>query len=152
MNIQTAIRKNLLHRRQGSTVVEAVMALAISGSCIGAVLGGFFVSIERTEWSAYSLAAQALAQQRIEQTRAAKWDPMTSPAIDQVVSTNFPVVITALDLPASGTNIVYATNKTTITTISTDPPVKQIRVECSWAFPKRGVFTNTTVTYRSPDQ
>jgi hypothetical protein len=30
--------------------------------------------------------------------------------------------------------------------------LKQIRVDCVWRFMSRGLFTNTTLTYRAPDQ
>ena len=96
--------------------------------------------------------AQSLAMQRLEQTRAAKWEVQTDPQTDELQSTNFPVEVRVLDIPSSKTNIVYATNVTTITTLSASPALKRIRVDCSWKFWNRRVFTNTIVTYRAPDQ
>ncbi|MBI3878357.1 MAG: hypothetical protein HY300_20735 [Verrucomicrobia bacterium] len=112
---------------------------------------GYTQSAERAEWTGQSLAAQALAVQRAEQTRAAKWD--TEAGVDRLQSTNFPTQITILDLPVSGTNVVYATNFTTISNVSVIPPLlKMIRVDCVWMFMRRArVFTNTVVTYRAPD-
>ena len=54
----------------------------------------------------------------------------------------------------SGTNIVYATNRTWITDVyaSGIPPLKKIYVETTWTFLNRGVFTNSVTTYRAPDQ
>jgi len=46
----------------------------------------------------------------------------------------------------------YATNFTTITSVSANPPLKLIRVDCVWSFMKHGIFTNTLVSYRAPDQ
>jgi hypothetical protein len=57
-----------------------------------------------------------------------------------------------LDLPMQGNNITYATNRVSITTISTKPPLRQIKVECTWSFMNRRVYTNSIVTYRAPDQ
>ena len=34
--------------------------------------------------------------------------------------------------PFSKTNIVYVTNYTSILTVSTNPPVKMVRVDCVW--------------------
>ena len=69
-----------------------------------------------------------------------------------LVATNFPVTVEVLDVPVSGVNAVLATNTVFITTISSAPPLKLIRVETVWAFRQRGSFTNTTATYRAPDQ
>jgi len=63
-----------------------------------------------------------------------KWDTLGFPVVDVLVSSNFPPVTNILDVPISGTNIVYATNITTITTVSLSPPLKMIRVDCSWPF------------------
>ena len=106
----------------------------------------------QAEWSAYSLAAQSLASQSLEQSRAAKWDPKGYPATDQLVSSNFPLKVQILDIPMTGSNIVYATNITSISTVSVNPPLKMISVECIWRFLERGLFTNTVVSYRAPDQ
>jgi hypothetical protein len=93
-----------------------------------------------------------MAQWRLEQTRAAKWDTLASPPVDELVSSNFPVLIAPLDVPVAGSTAQFATNLTTITTVSTDPPLKMIRVECVWSLLARGPFTNTLTTWRAPDQ
>ena len=115
-------------------------------------VNGYVLSSKRAERSAYSLAAHSLAMQRMEQVRAAKWDTLAYPLVDQIQSSNFPVVVEVLDVPLSGTNITYATNWTTITTVSTSPPLKMIRVDCTWPFITTGVVTNTVISYRAPDQ
>ncbi len=134
------------------TLTEVVMAMAISALTIGGIIAGYTMSTRRAEWSAYSLAAQSLAMQRSEQARAAKWDPQAWPPVDELVSSNFPVRIEVLDIPISGTNVVYATNRTAITTLSANPPLRMIQVDCTWMFLSRGPFTNTVVTYRTGDQ
>ncbi len=135
----------------GFTLVEVVISLALAALLIGGIVYGYIFSSKQAEWTGYSFAAQALALQRLEQTRAASWDPLSFPLIDQLQSTNFPAEVDVLDLPRTGTNIVYATNFTTITMASTNPPLKMIRVDCVWPFLNRGVFTNTVVTLRAPD-
>jgi hypothetical protein len=107
-------------------------------------------SMRQAEFSALSLAANSLALQRLEQTRAANWDPMNNSNIDFVVSSNFPADVELLDVPMNQTNQWFATNFTTIQLISSNPPLKVVRVDCVWRFANRGLFTNTLVTYRAP--
>lgn len=134
------------------TLVEVVLSLAITGITFGAIIFGYIMSARRAEWSGYSLAANSLALQRLEQARAAKWDVLTTPVTDEVTTTNFPVQIAVMDVPISGENITYATNFTTISLVSANPPLKVIRVDCVWPFKGEGLFTNTLLTYRAPDQ
>jgi len=126
--------------------------MAIAGVMVGGLVNGFLQTAQTAEWSAYSFAAQNQALRGLEQTRAAKWDVYAWPPVDQVVSTNFPIFVDVLDVPRSGGNISYATNITTVTNISSSPPLKLVRVDCIWRFMKRGLYTNTAVTYRAPDQ
>ena len=135
----------------GFTLAEVAVSAAIAGITVAGLIQGHIQSQERADWSGTSLAAQAMAVQRIEQTRAARWD--TEAAVDQVVAANFPVQVLPLDLPMSGTNIVYATNTTTITTISATPPMlKMIRVDTVWRWNRKNrLMTNTVATYRAPD-
>ena len=72
--------------------------------------------------------------------------------MDNVVEANFPESKTVLDLPISGSNAVSAVTYTSITSISANPPLKFVRVDCVWPFRERGMFTNTMMTYRSPEQ
>jgi len=136
----------------GLTLAEVIVSLAITSISVGGMVSGYLLSVNRAEWTARSAAAEALAKQRIEQTRVAKWDPLAEPAIDELVSSNFPAGVATLDLPTSGPTPVYATNTVSIVTVSEDPPLKMIRVDCTWSLLSRGPFTNTLVTYRSPDQ
>jgi hypothetical protein len=133
-------------------LAEVAVAMGISALTLVGVVFGYTSTCSRAEWSAHSLAAQALAMQRIEQTRAAKWDLQAWPAVDELQGSNFPVQIEVLDIPISGTNVSWATNTTTITEISANPPLKMVRVDCRWRFVSRGLFTNTVVVYRAPDQ
>jgi hypothetical protein len=139
-------------RERAFTLAEVVIATALAALVVGGSIYGYVIAAQRAEWSAYSLAAQNLALQRLEQTRAAKWDPLGYPTVDELLAANFPAQVSVLDIPISKTNIVYATNYTVISTISANPPLKMIRVDCVWPFFNRGSFTNSVATYRSADQ
>ena len=100
---------------------------------------------------AQSLAAQMMALSGLEQCRAAKFDPRGS-SVDQLVSSNFPPRVDILDVGTTASILTYGTNTTTIRTISNDPLIKMIRVDCTWYYPRRGRFTNSVFTYRAPNQ
>jgi prepilin-type N-terminal cleavage/methylation domain-containing protein len=137
-------------RAGGFTLTEVVMAMAILTLVIQGVIYGYIHSSRRAEWNGYSLAAQSLALQGVEQARAAQWDPQLWPVVDELPPTNY-VQIDALDIPRSGQPI-YATNYISVKSISVNPPLRQIQASCVWGFLGRGVFTNTVTTLRAPDQ
>ena len=97
----------------------------------GGVIYGYVLTADRAQWSAYSLAAQSLAMQGVEQARAAKWDPKAWPAVDELGLTNYTQVDT-LDVPVSG-QPVLATNYISVTLVSQDPPLRQLRADCVWS-------------------
>lgn len=150
MNLMRTKGRNL-KRCLAFTLMEASIASAIAAMMFGGIIYGYIMSNRSAEWSAYSFAAQSLALQRLEQTRAAKWDPDATPVVDQLQGTNFLLDFKILDVPLTGTNITYATNVTTISTISTYPPLRMISVETTWQFIDGKIYTNTIVTYRAPD-
>lgn len=154
MKLNSALEQSRTSGPQAFSLIEVIVAMAIMGLMIVGVVVGFTQTERQSEWSTYSLAAQAMAMQRLEQARAAKWDPQGYPPVDLLTNsaTSFTQRVDILDIPISGTNIAYATNKITITTISANPPLKLIRVDCTWPFLNRGTFTNTVFTYRAPDQ
>ena len=122
--------RRTFRRCHGLTLVETVVALAIAGIVIAATVGGFVSLLRTTESVSYSLGANALAVQGYEQTRAAKWDAIAFPNVDEVVGSNFPPMLYTIDRSRSGTNASFATNYTTITTLSTNPLLKIVRVDC----------------------
>ncbi len=128
--------------------------MLILGIMVTGLVAGFMQSEKQAEWASYSLAAQSLAMQPTEQVRGAKWDQYANPPTNAVIINNFPVRVEILDIPITGTNIVYATNRTVITDVypGGNPPLKKIYVECTWRFLNRGMFTNSVTTYRAPDQ
>ena len=136
---------------RGFTLAEVVISMAYAALITSGIIYGYTLSVKRAEWAANSTAAQALAKQRMEQTRSAKWDYQSYPAIDQVLPSSFPVVTNVLDTPVSGTNSTLATVTTTITVISTNPPMKMVRVDCVWRAATGRQCTNTVATYRAPD-
>ena len=128
------------------------MSMVLLGIMVTGVVSGFMQAHRTAEWSAYSLAAQSLAMQPLEQARSAKWDPSRATPVDELVASNFPNRVLVLDVPLSGTNAVFATNRVAIRTVSVDPPLREITVECTWTFANRGTFTNSVLTFRAPDQ
>jgi len=137
---------------QAMTLVEVLIASAISGLAISGIVYGYVFSVNSTEKFAMSQAANAQASERMEQIRNATWDSASSPVVDQVVASNFPPQVVTLDLSGSGTGVSYATNITQITTISTSPPLKRIHVDCVWLFGTSELMTNTIESCRAPDQ
>jgi len=134
------------------TLMEVVVSLVILGISLGGILTLYLQLAWRADWSSYSVSAEMMALGGLEQCRAAKYDPHGSPPIDALVSTNFPSRVDILD-PGSVNGVsAYGTNTTTILTISTNPPLKLVRVDCTWTYPGRGVFTNSVFTYRAADQ
>ena len=125
--------------------------MVITGIGVFAIVAGFVNAATQAEASAMVLAGQCQALERLEQVRAAKWDPNASPVVDEMVATNFPVLIKVLDIPRKNMKI-YATNYTTISLISANPPLKMMRVDCVWPWMKKKTYTNTVMTYRGPDQ
>ena len=136
----------------GVTLIEVVIAMTIAAITISSIVAGYIFSARQLEQSACASAAEFKARQRVEQARSAKWDPLADPPVDELAGSNFPVVISALDLPVAINNPLYGTNTTTITTVSTNPWLKMIRVDCVWSLLSRGPFTNTLTAYRAPDQ
>ena len=142
---------------RGFTLVEVVVCIAIVALIFGGIITGYVQTGYRAEWSGYSLAAQALAIQQLEQARAAKWDTLDQPVADEITNI-LRVTWATLDLPISGTNAVWATNYCTVSgiTISTNPAVSvyMVKVDTVWPFLRKGIsyyFTNTVAGYYAPD-
>jgi type II secretory pathway pseudopilin PulG len=134
------------------TLVEVLVALAISGLAVAGIVSGYVFANTSAEKSGLSLAATEQASQWMEQMRSAQWDTSIWPPIDQLVASNFPAQMVTLETAGSGTNLVYATNYAQISTISTNPPLRRIRVDCVWSFRGSQLFTNTIETCRAPNQ
>lgn len=146
------IARSKQSQRAGVTLVETMVAMLIVAVTIAATVNGYILAADRAEWSSQSLAAHSLAIQRMEQVRSATWNMTGEFPVDNVVAANFPDSKSVLDLPVSGSNVVTATTFTTITSVSANPALKLIRVDCVWPYRERGFFTNTLITYRAPEQ
>jgi type II secretory pathway pseudopilin PulG len=138
--------------RTGMTLVEVVIALGIAALGTVAIISGYLFTVSSAESSALSLAANSRAMQRLEEVRAAQWDTSVFPAIDELTSTNFPDEVVILDVSGSSSAATYATNRVVISDISSSPPLRRIRVDCTWRFYKGNVLTNTIETCRAADQ
>lgn len=163
------------------TIMEVVISLVVAGVAIVGVVNGYVFTAKRAEWNAYSLAAHSLAMQQLEQARAAKWDQLSTPTVDELVASNFVDQVNILDIPVTGNALagslalqfprprtncsviinqattngitfVFATNFISIWNVTTNPVLKGVRVDCVWSFMGRSTHTNTVVTYRGPDQ
>lgn len=139
-------------RRRGFTLAEVLLSLLIVGMSLGGILGVYIESAVCSDWSAHSVSAQMNALNGLELCRAAKYDPRGTPPTDLLVSSNFPQRTFVLDVGTSVGQATYATNTTTITTLSTNPPLKMIRVDCTWYYRRKGLYTNTVITYRAANQ
>jgi prepilin-type N-terminal cleavage/methylation domain-containing protein len=142
----------LSRRLRAFTLAEVLIALAILGVSLGGILTVYIQSAVCSDWSAHSVSAQMTALSGLEQCRAAKFDPRGSPPTDELVSSNFPQKVYVLNVGTSVGPSTYSTNTTTILTISTNPPLKMVRVDCTWFCPRKGLFTNTALTYRAANQ
>lgn len=145
-------RQQQISSQAGVTLVETSVAMLIVAVTIAATINGYILAGNRAEWSSQSLAAHSLAIQKMEQIRSAAWNLTGEFPLDNVTEANFPVAKSVLDLPISGSNVVTAVTYTTIQSVSTNPPLKLIRIDCVWPFRERGLFTNTIMTYRAPEQ
>jgi len=125
------------------------MGLAVGS--ITAIMGGYRVALYKVEWTSMSTAAQSLAAQRMEQVRAARWEPQAATPIDELQVATFPALTGTLDVPLVGSNTPVATVTTTINTIASDPPSRWIQVDCVWSCGGHGPFTNSVTTLRTPD-
>jgi prepilin-type N-terminal cleavage/methylation domain-containing protein len=136
------------------TLTEVVVSLAIVGISAAGIMSGYVSVADKVLWSNYSLSAQSLALQGTEQVRSAQWDPHAWPPVDELGLTN---LIQAEQLDVPGGQPLLATNYITVTSVSTNPPVRQLRTDCVWFMPGRGAkkygpFTNTVITLRTADQ
>ena|SRR3954468_16610324 len=146
------IAGNRIQRLRGIALSEVVLSIAVSALSVAAVISSSVLSARSADFISHSTAADAAANARMEQTRAAKWDTAATPEIDELNSTNFPPQVVPLYVPVVGGAMLYGTNRVSVTLVSSAPPLKLVQVDCVWSYPMRGPFTNSVVMYRSPDQ
>jgi len=134
------------------TLVEVVVALAITGLTVGGIVSGYIYCTTSAVKAELFQSANAKAMERIEEARSARWDTSSYPATNQLIAANFPDEVVTLDLTGTNAGGTSATIQTYISQISTNPPFTKVHVDCIWQF--RGVewITNTIETIRAPDQ
>ncbi|HVU08702.1 MAG TPA: prepilin-type N-terminal cleavage/methylation domain-containing protein [Verrucomicrobiae bacterium] len=136
--------------RAAFTLAEVVVAIAVLALVMAGMIYGYVQTNRQAEWSSLSLSGQSLASQNLEQARAAQWDVHTTNTDElgpQVYTRTNSMIIN----PSTGktTNVITTV---TISSVFANPPLRQIRADCVWKFPRTGQsFTNTVITYRAPD-
>lgn len=158
MKTSDSICRIRVRSEAGFTLTEVLISVFVAALSLGGIIYAYILAAHQTEWAANSSAAQLMAMEQLERVRAARWDPLAYPPVDDLKAENFPPTNRVLNLPQTGTNVLIGTNVTTITTISNGAAIwKMIRVDCSWGMTPRGsgatllVTTNTLITYRAPD-
>lgn len=161
-----------LRSKAAFTLVEVLISAAIVALVFGGIINCYIQAGVRIQWTGYSLAAQSMANQVLEQARAASWDPAarTGPINNltnlNLMATSYDAVnriykgysAQILDVPYSSTNYFMATNFVTVQMVyvNADPKVQMqfVRVDTVWPFYLRRTiqyFTNTVSTMVAPD-
>ena len=141
-------------RTAAFTLAEVVICVGIMMLVFAAIITAYVQTSYRAEWAGYSLAAQAAAVQQLESAKAAVWDPLQTPVMDQI--SQLPLVTSVLlDLPVSGTNTLYATNYITVTLMQNGVYSNYfVQVNTVWPFRWKNqtvYFTNTIADYYAPE-
>lgn len=145
----------------GFTLIEVVTSIALLAMVMAGLIYGYLQANWTAQWSSMSLAAQAYASQGAEQARAADWRPRDYPAtngfgtMDEWPGGKSVTNIGYMDIPGvtSTNNQFSVTNIVSVTDYSPNPPIRQIRSQCYWFFPKNNTLvTNTVVLLRAGDQ
>ena len=150
MRIDLPDRRRRVAGVRAFTLAEVVMAAAIAALLCAAVAECYGVGSRRSQYAAFSLAANMQAMKKIEQVIFANWIPsygvsnIFNPALTNIDTEN-------LEMPVAVTNVATCTNYTTITQLSTNPPYLMIRVDCVWSFNGLGTYTNTVAVLRGPN-
>ena len=176
MRIDSQRKRGLAARHRGAagfTFAEVLISLVIIALVFGTIINGYLVGAKRAQWTGYSLAAQSLSVQCVEQARSAVWDismsknevtnmTMFSKTFNASTGTWTGYTTNILDVPWKGTNYIIATNYISTQVIyennQTNVPVQVqfIRVDTVWGFNgwrnfAEAYYTNTTCTYLAPD-
>jgi hypothetical protein len=157
------------------TFAELLIAVVIVAMVFGTIIQGYLVTATRAQWTGYSLAAQSLGLQIVEQSRAAVWDLSSGKNEVTNITLNARSLTTngntltltgyttnSLDVPYKSTNAVYVTNFVTIRVLyaNNDTSLKlliqMIKVNTVWPFVgwsnhKLLYYTNSISTYLAPD-
>jgi Tfp pilus assembly protein FimT len=175
----TAQQRAPAHQNQTAfTLMEVLIAVVLAALMFGGIISGYMLGAKRLQWAGYSLAAQTLSVQCLEQARSAVWDGSTNVEILNLsfvgssrsysttnsgktwLLTGYTTNI--LDIPWKGTNYLLATNYITIQQFYANNYsgrlvyLQSVRVDTVWPFIGWGNFalkyyTNSSCTYIAPD-
>lgn len=169
-----------LRRKRGQagfilTFWEVLISVVIVAVVFGLIFDGYITAAKVAQWSAYSMAAQSMAGQSVEQARSAVWDiALQKTQVTNLTLLNSNLTINGanftytgyttniLDIPWKGTNYVVATNYVTVTSFFqngvSNPwiQMQSITVQTVWPFVAWGhyslqYYTNTVCTFIAPD-
>lgn len=137
----------------GMTLAEVLIAVAIFAMVFGSVLTGLTQARYRAAWASLNLEASKFAERQLELVQTANWDPTASPAIDEIISNNFPTVTVDL-MDYTGGGLLLATNSVRIDVLPNtgSPQYKVVTSTIVWRYRGRGPFTNIVTSIRAPDQ
>jgi prepilin-type N-terminal cleavage/methylation domain-containing protein len=134
------------------TLAEVMVSSAIFALVAAGAVYGYVQADRAAEWSSMSLAAQSLASEGLERARAAVWQTQSgsgTTADDLPASTNIYWQTNGIEAPGSG-KIITNFVSISVSSVSTNPPVRQIVSSCGWQYPFTGKwFTNTLITQRA---
>jgi prepilin-type N-terminal cleavage/methylation domain-containing protein len=148
------------------TLIEIVVSLAILGIVMSGLIFGYVQANRMSEWSSMTMAAQSYASQGAEQARAADWRPRDYPVtsgpgtMDELTNGTLFTNIDFMDIPTKGspatTNFQFwVTNYVSVTNLSINPPLREIRSYALWNFPGGAgyiTYTNWAILDRAGDQ
>src|SRR5271154_1478993 len=134
------------------TLIEVMVAMAIAVLMVAGIVTGYIYCSTATVKDSLYMAANARAMERLEETQSARWDPSNTNITDELVATNFPDKIVTLNISGSDPNVISATVNTEISQISSNPPLREIHVDCIWQFQGGDFITNSIETCRAPNQ
>lgn len=133
------------------TLIEVSVAMLVAVIAMAGMFEGYTMASRRAQFSSYSLAASATAMKQMERIVASQW-VISGISVTNIFNSALTTpLVTSLGMPSNGTNLVYATNYSTVTQLSTNPPYLMVRVDCAWNFMGMGTFTNSLGVIRGPD-
>jgi type II secretory pathway pseudopilin PulG len=151
----------------GFTLLEILVSLFVFMLVSSGIIYGYVQVNRMAQWSSISLAAQSFAAEGAEQARSANWNPKGYPmssnfpgAFDELpptnevlFGTNYVLDVPSKGMPGSADYDFYVTNYVSITNLSSNPYVRQIRSDAVWIFYLTGVrYTNTAILLRTSNQ
>ena len=81
--------------RAGMTLVEVIVALAITGLTVAGIVAGYIYCTTAAVKGGLVQAASARALERIEEVHSARWDTSVFPVVDQLVGALAPLKLIA---------------------------------------------------------